>query len=183
MSKQNGSTLIIVAVIVAVLGAATVVFLAARQQSNKTTTSSSAATPPTNTSTKSDQSNQSSQSIAELQRNSKNVSRKNDASRLMAGVEEFISNNAGTLPTGAQGLQLTGAAGTLPTDVQLTLYKSFTLVSGKQPKLASDSIQVVTQATCQPDGTTVASSATRAFVVQYSQQNADASFTTGCISQ
>jgi type II secretory pathway pseudopilin PulG len=46
--------------------------------------------------------------VPALQRNSRNTQRKNDASNMLAGINEYITNNNGTAPTGWTAPNITG---------------------------------------------------------------------------
>lgn len=109
--------------------------------------------------------------VPALQRNSRNTQRKNDVSSILGGINEFISNNNGTLPTtGAQVLAnvnpgyYTGGAGAGQGQVNL--------LTGAQAALGNtspnDRVVVVTGATCVTPitGATAAGSA-RQVAVQY----------------
>lgn len=107
--------------------------------------------------------------VPALQRNSRNTQRKNDISGLLGAVNEFTSNNNGTLPTTAAqilanttpGYYNSGAGGAAG---------QVNIATGAQGALgttaANDRAIVVTGATCGAAGATVAGSA-RQVAVQY----------------
>lgn len=61
--------------------------------------------------------------VPALQRNSRNNGIRNDAANLLAGVNDFVTNNNGTLPTAASNtapvISITGAAGSNPTEAKV----------------------------------------------------------------
>jgi len=54
--------------------------------------------------------------VPALQRNARNTSRKSDAGRLSSAVNNFVSNNNGTLPGGSSGSTWTTDCGTITND-------------------------------------------------------------------
>ena len=61
--------------------------------------------------------------VPALQRNSRNTAIKTDASGIVAGVNDFIANNQGQMPTGVTCtngvVSITGAAGTVPSEAKV----------------------------------------------------------------
>src|SRR3990167_8506426 len=64
--------------------------------------------------------------VPALQRNSRNTQMRSDAASVLAGVNEFITNNNGSLPMtasvlveGSGNVVITGAAGSNPTDAKV----------------------------------------------------------------
>ncbi|HEY5152734.1 MAG TPA: type II secretion system protein [Candidatus Saccharimonadales bacterium] len=121
--------------------------------------------------------------VPALQRNSRNTQRKNDVSALIGAVNEYTSNNNGTLPTtSAQVLALskpgyfTSGPGAGPGQVNL--------LTGAQPALpgtaAGDRVVVVTGAQCGAAGITTAGNA-RQVSIQYQIETAG-SWTPTCQS-
>ncbi len=106
--------------------------------------------------------------VPALNRNSRNTQRKNDVQAVLGGVNEFISNNAGGLPTNYAANQIAGAAGTTAAGVKLSYYNAVTFqtTNATQAALATDTVQVVTGAQCGAAGATVPGSA-RQVAVQY----------------
>lgn len=58
--------------------------------------------------------------VPALQRNGRNTTLKNDATKVAAAVSEFKSNNDGVQPTSISTTQVTGPAGTTPANYQLS---------------------------------------------------------------
>jgi prepilin-type N-terminal cleavage/methylation domain-containing protein len=107
--------------------------------------------------------------VPALQRNSRNTQRKNDVSALIGAVNEYTSNNSGTLPTTAtQVLALskpgyfTGGFGTAAGDVDLQTGAQGALGSSA----ADDRVRIVTKAQCSAGGATAAGNA-RQVSIQY----------------
>jgi prepilin-type N-terminal cleavage/methylation domain-containing protein len=108
--------------------------------------------------------------VPALQRNSRNTQRKNDVSVILGGMSEFASNNSGGLATAwnPANKQLTGVAGTTPASANLGYYTAVAFATGTQGALSSDTMRVVTGASCAAGGATTATgAAARAIAVQY----------------
>ena len=107
--------------------------------------------------------------VPALQRNSRNTQRKNDVSTILGSVNEYTSNNNGTLPTtcaqSTQGANLGYYTGGCAAGAG-----AVTQVAGAQGALANtaanDRLVVVTSATCGAGGAALAGSA-RQVAVQY----------------
>lgn len=114
---------------------------------------------------------------------SRNTSRKDDASRLLAAVAEYMSNNNGSLPTGIDNNQLHGDTDyDYPTDVPtLSSYKMVEFFNGALGAVSQDGIAVVTNVTCNNDGSAVDSDSARQYVVLYGLENSDSTFTGTCL--
>ncbi len=118
--------------------------------------------------------------VPALQRNSRNNGRKNDISRIAAGVNEFVSNNNGTLPTNVQTGTIAG------TNVgNLNQYAPADAPAGDRNANAAGAqavqgtvagrtfFRLVTGAQCGADGATVAGSARQA-AIQYQIESSSA---------
>ena len=120
--------------------------------------------------------------VPNLQRNSRNTSRKSDIGRIATALNDWESNNNGTTFTaGAGNANLTSVVNGAGTLSQYTLVpaaaigaNSFTIATGAQAAMAAGaanvnlgSVQVVTGANCGASGATVASSNTRSIALQY----------------
>ena len=110
----------------------------------------------------------------------RNASRKTDATSLMASATDFVTKNNGSVPTKYVSGVLMGASGTSMTAIDLEIYKTLTIVPGKQTPVSSDELRLATGATCGDKGATVAGSS-RALAVQYTQEKAGGTFTAECL--
>lgn len=112
----------------------------------------------------------------ETRRISGNVERKNDASILASAVDEFMNNNSGRSPTSWSDGQLKGEGQSTYASVGLmNVYESSQVVMGKQDVLTTDTIRLATKATCQPDGSTVASKSATGYAIQFTEIRTDGS--------
>ena len=109
--------------------------------------------------------------VPALQRNSRNTTMKNDASAIAGGVNEYSSNNNGSLPTGIAGtgtIAITGTGTATNATVQGTTVVSLA-AAGTNPSTAgapqSGTIVVYKGFTC------TGGSSTRAVAVVYSTEN------------
>jgi prepilin-type N-terminal cleavage/methylation domain-containing protein len=72
--------------------------------------------------------------VPALQRNSRNNGIRNDAANMLAGVNDFISNNNGSLPTGATNtapvISITGIAGSNATEAKVRGGTQVSLATG-----------------------------------------------------
>lgn len=109
--------------------------------------------------------------VPALERSQRNTQRKNDVTTIVGGVNDYASNNNGALPTAWANNQFTGAAGTTPSGAKLGYYTAVPFATGTQGALSTDTVQLVTGATCSTTvtGGTTAGGA-RAFAVQYENE-------------
>jgi hypothetical protein len=114
---------------------------------------------------------------------SRNVQRKDDASRALAAGEEFAANNTGTLPTEFHDGALLGTdPNAYPSSVDLQYYTIMAVHFGKQEKVEADTLVLVTGATCADDGSTTDVSATpRSMAVMYGEETSRGTFKGLCI--
>ena len=121
--------------------------------------------------------------VPALQRNSRNTQRKNDISALVGGVNEFTSNNSGSLPTTAANVTDNAKVGYYTSSTG-TGAGQISLATGAQTALgetaANDRVVIVTGAKCGAAGATVAGGA-RAIAVQYLiEKSGGTGFTSTC---
>jgi len=127
--------------------------------------------------------------VPALQRNQRNTGRKGDVGRIGASVTEWVSNNNGQVfVAGAANANLQSVITSAGDLSQYGLVpaaaigaNSFTVATGTQGAMPAGagnvnlgSMQVVTGATCGAGGASVASTATRATVLQYLVESAGA---------
>ena len=95
--------------------------------------------------------------VPALQRNSRNTQRKNDVNAIMGAVNEFLSNNAGKLPTGSTTTEINGGGTTTPAGFKMGYYTASPVVTASVPAAftpaTSDTVTVVIGAQCD-DGET-----------------------------
>lgn len=125
--------------------------------------------------------------VPALQRNSRNNSIRNDAASVLAGVNDFISNNNGNLPTGPASttgptITITGAAGTNNTEAKV---RGGTVVQiatggcgGAAPALGT--IDVHTGCKCNTAGTGTAAAA-RAISALFTTETTSSATAAQCI--
>jgi prepilin-type N-terminal cleavage/methylation domain-containing protein len=95
--------------------------------------------------------------VPALQRNSRNNGIRNDAASVLAGANDFISNNNGQLPTGAtvtgSTVSITGVAGTTATEAKIRGGTALTLQAGcPAVPAATGTIAVGTGCKCNQNG-------------------------------
>ncbi len=176
---QSGFAVVIAAVVVLLVAVGATIFIMSKKGSDNKTQDASV----TKTSN-----GEEGPSISENQRLSQNVERKNDAQNVAAGVAEFISNNTGTLPSGWQNGEITGANGAMPSQVQLSHYSAVTFAdaqaSGNVAAVTGDTVRVVTHADCGSNGSAKVSESSRSYALQYSQAtNKGGSFVGECFEE
>jgi hypothetical protein len=111
---------------------------------------------------------------------SRNTKRQNDVSRLLAGGQEYASNNVGTLPIAFEDGALRGTdPDETPATVQLGYYTTAEVNFGKQPAVEGDSIVLVTGAACGQNGETIDGSS-RQLAVQYGSETPRGTFVGVC---
>lgn len=117
--------------------------------------------------------------VPALRRNSRNTQRRSDATNYMAAVNEFITNNNGTLPSSAANVTSVNSLVKLGISTAPTA-----VITGAQSAAlgSADTIQLVTQAKCDPAnfGNTI-SSTTRSFAIRFAVEGADGSPIAQCI--
>jgi hypothetical protein len=101
--------------------------------------------------------------LGALQRNSRNVVRKNDASRLASATLEYVSNNVGLMPTDFDKGYLTG--GSSPSQVQFDHYDTTRIEIGDHAAVTNDEIILVTGGSCGQDGAAIESTSRSAAVL------------------
>jgi len=109
----------------------------------------------------------------------RNTQRKDDASRVLGAAEEYIANNAGALPTMFEDGKLMGDANDYPATVELEYYKNIDVQSGTQTSIDSDTITLVTGASCNDDGST-SDSSSRDLAVMYGEESEGGHFKGTC---
>ncbi len=117
--------------------------------------------------------------VPALQRNQRNTSRKSDVGRIASSVNNFVSNNSGTLPSStADATSVLSDAGTLAqysltaaSPVGTAANNKLSIATGTQSALSSsgtDQVQIVTGAVCGTSGATTSTGATtRSIAIQY----------------
>lgn len=113
-----------------------------------------------------------------------NAKRKNDATTLMAAIEEFSNNNSGKRPNAWQDGQLiSDSPGMTPAAVSgLTMYPSIRGAEGEQSAVDADMLRFVIKAACGKDGKAVADTKRpTSYVVQYGIAQSDGSFKGVCL--
>lgn len=122
------------------------------------------------------------QQLVQNQIKSRNVQRKNDASRALAAGEEFISNNVGTLPVAFTDGTLQGTdPNDYPSSVDLQYYTSMEVHFGHQTKVEADTLVLVTGAACNDDGST-SDGSSRGLAVMYGEETNTGTFKGVCIT-
>jgi prepilin-type N-terminal cleavage/methylation domain-containing protein len=116
--------------------------------------------------------------VPALQRNSRNTQRRTDAGNYLSAVNEFISNNAGKIPSGATNAasikDLTKMSSlTAPTD---------TVAGARSDTVAVDAMELVTGAKCDPanPGNTIGGS-TRQVAIRYGIENSSGGSVKQCL--
>ena len=119
--------------------------------------------------------------VPALQRNSRNTQMRSDAASVLAGVNEFITNNNGSLPTtasvpveGSGDVVITGAAGSNPTDAKvrsgITIGWAADFDDPSNP--AGANITVRMETICNSSGTAAINSSGQAFAATFSIEGA-----------
>lgn len=137
--------------------------------------------------------------VPALQRSQRNTQRKNDATALLAAVNDFASNNNGVLPTKCTGTTTVtfyttaasqgsdakagyftgGCATSAPSNGKIQLGTSYTANAGL--KIASkDYIIIMEGAACNTTGGSAAGTA-RSFIALYETENGSGNFTPQCV--
>jgi prepilin-type N-terminal cleavage/methylation domain-containing protein len=119
--------------------------------------------------------------VPALQRSSRNTGRKNDVSRVLTAVNEWVSNNSGS--TFATGDPVTAVIDSVGATGQYTLNSSnLTVKDGSTAAQTAmqtiAKIQVVTSAKCGASGATVVGTS-RQIAIQYALETSGSSPTTG----
>jgi prepilin-type N-terminal cleavage/methylation domain-containing protein len=125
--------------------------------------------------------------VPALQRNSRNNSIRNDAASVLAGVNDFISNNNGNLPTGPASqtgptLTITGVPGTNATEAKVrggTIVQISTGNCGAAAP-AQGTVDAHTGCKCNTAGTAMTAAA-RAIAAQFVTETTSALTATQCI--
>ena len=113
--------------------------------------------------------------VPALQRNSRNTQRKNDVQAALGAISEYESNNAGTVPAvgcgGANPYSVTAGNCAAPTGTPAQFKQGYytaapAFAAGTQAALGTDTMRIVTGATCNANGSSSAG-ASRAIAVQY----------------
>lgn len=136
--------------------------------------------------------------VPALQRNQRNTSRKQDATRVGGAVTNFIANNNGTAPrTAAAGWTADGAAiltdagtlsgfGALTVSTAAPASSTFTVATATQAALATtlrDAIRLVERAACNATGGGTTGGTTRQNALQYTLETGTANVSQpGCIN-
>lgn len=117
--------------------------------------------------------------VPALQRNSRNTQRRNDISTYLAAVNEYISNNNGTLPSTAAHIT---AVNNLANSGFLTEPTAAPSTGAQSGAVSIDTFQVVTGGKCNKDtiGNTEAGSA-RQFALRFAVEDSSGSAIPQCI--
>jgi len=120
--------------------------------------------------------------VPALQRNARNTQRSNDVAGILGGMNEFVNNNNGVLPTAVSvsGNTLTiGASGSNQVPVSLGYYNGASSISlatfasnGATNGTTTDTVVVVTGAKCGTAIGTAASSSSRSYAALYTSEQA-----------
>jgi hypothetical protein len=115
---------------------------------------------------------------------SRNVQRKNDASRALSAAQEYISNNTGTLPVSFDDGNLHGTdPNDYPSSISFQYYTGMEVHYGTQESVEADTIILVTGAVCAGDGSTTDTSASsRSIAVMYGQETSTGTFKGVCVT-
>lgn len=107
--------------------------------------------------------------VPALQRNSRNTQRRNQVSSYLGAVNEFITNNNGTVPSTAANA---GTINGLSADGPITEPTAAPATGAQSGALAMDTMQLVTGAKCDTGtiGNTIAGS-TRAIALRFVVEN------------
>ena len=119
--------------------------------------------------------------VPALQRNSRNTQMRSDAASVLAGGNEFITNNNGSLPMtasvlveGSGNVVITGAAGSNPTDAKvrsgITVGWAADFDDPSNP--AGANITVRMETICNSSGTAAVNSPGRAFAAVFNIEGA-----------
>jgi type IV pilus assembly protein PilA len=115
--------------------------------------------------------------VPALQRNARNTTRREDAGNILAAVNEYVSNNNGSLPTGVSGSgqNLTVGSGTgvntVPVPMGYYTYSATNITVTAQGTYGTtnnttvDTVAIVTAASC--NGNDPAAGSSRAVVILY----------------
>jgi len=141
--------------------------------------------------------------VPALQRSSRNTQRKNDANGLLSGINEYTSNNNGSLPTGCGGATTVQWTGTTTSETKVSYYNLGCAASATTPASpASNNVYLVTaptssyptlSATASNDyvlvfekttcnGNTPAAGSGRAFATVYQIETGAGSYAQVCVS-
>jgi prepilin-type N-terminal cleavage/methylation domain-containing protein len=117
-----------------------------------------------------------------LQRNSRNTGRKNDISRLGGAATEYVSNNNGTLPSGAAAAtSIAKSAGTLGQYDFVTTPANFTVTAAPATITNVDQVHIATGSVCTTAGAASTTGATkRQMVIQYAVETGGGGTTSVC---
>lgn len=130
--------------------------------------------------------------VPALQRNSRNTQKKNDVSKALGAVNEWVSNNSGKVPTSADESSLNTAA-SLTQGVTIKVVDAST--PANIPAAARDDIVIATQVQCSGSGVMtgaltaidsskyqamVNASSARAYVALYVVEANGSNFTSQC---
>jgi prepilin-type N-terminal cleavage/methylation domain-containing protein len=107
--------------------------------------------------------------VPALQRNSRNTGLKSDVSLVLAGINEFVTNNSGKMPTSVAGssgtLTITGATGTTQATVSIRGSTTVTTGTAAPALTTTDSMVVVLGFKC--NGNALGSASTRSTAVLF----------------
>jgi len=122
--------------------------------------------------------------VTALDRSSRNTARKDDAAAILAGVGDFAANNNGSLPTAfgvttAPTYALSGAGGTVPSDVKLAHYNTATILTAATGTVigigtyTSDILVIDENATCS-SSSAAGSGSTGSYAIIYTIESGSA---------
>jgi hypothetical protein len=118
--------------------------------------------------------------LPSAQRMTRNALRESEANRLLANTADFVNNNAGNFPTVYSDGRLTSPDAEFPATSTMTHYQSVSFASGAQSGVSDDSLRLVTNATCNADGST-GSGSNREYVAQFGYEEEGGNFSSHCI--
>lgn len=95
--------------------------------------------------------------VPALQRNSRNTQRKNDVSALLGAANEYVNNNAGTLPATVADVKDLAKLGYYTGSTAVSLS-----ATAAQSALSADNVRIVLGAKCSTNASGVATGATEA---------------------
>ena len=121
--------------------------------------------------------------VPALQRNSRNTSRREDASHLVGLVNEFIANNGGTLPSAiacpnsAANLCLTGEHWAL-----FTAPATANIIAGTGTTGTLTTPDINEQAACDPTTNALSAGTTRQFAISFQVETTNGGTSNACVS-
>ena len=109
--------------------------------------------------------------VPALQRNARNTTNKNDASSVVGGINEFVSNNDGTFPTTISGtgtVAVSGGGGTTATNAKVNGSTTVSTVTAAPTSITTGVVQVLVGKNC------AGTSSPRAAAIYYAVESSSA---------